>query len=187
MDQLFLAWQGVHDGEGGRRQPMPLCHYPTQPLCNVAGDTRVSEALMQQGSAHFGASSYASCSRPASLPQIRGVEYSGAGRLGMGLHDSMRRLAKIARNAHGHLVLDIDLPQSRATCLAASSLAPLHNTLAWVWIPIWTQPLFVVPLGCWSSRKCLSFVLADTHFSWVNLNGTTHSCLIPCPSPVRSH
>jgi hypothetical protein len=127
MDQLFLAWQGVHDGEGGRRQPMPLCYYPTQPLCNVAGDTRVSEALMQQGSAHFGASSYASCSRPASLPQIRGVEYSGAGRLGMGLHDSMRRLAKIARNAHGHLVLDIDLPQSRATCLAASSLAPLHN------------------------------------------------------------
>jgi len=72
MDQLFLAWQGGHDGEGGRRLPMPLCHYPTQPLCNVAGETRVSEALMPQGSAHFGASSYASCSRPASLPQIRG-------------------------------------------------------------------------------------------------------------------
>jgi hypothetical protein len=45
MDQLFLAWQGVHDGEGGRRQPMPLC-----PLSHAATLQRSRRYSSERGS-----------------------------------------------------------------------------------------------------------------------------------------
>ena len=101
-------------------------------------------------------------------------EHRGAGRLAMGLHDSMRRLAKIA--AKGPclglplLALDVVLfPQSPATALPAYStpqLDPLHNIAGRGVVPD-SDPTSVRP-RCLSFRRTVLFVQADTCFSWVS-------------------
>ncbi|KAE9381648.1 hypothetical protein N431DRAFT_10993 [Stipitochalara longipes BDJ] len=134
----------------GSRCLCALC--PTQPLCNVdvAGETRV-RGRGCHCCCHCCRCCPCCCRAPAPLLASVGLcparaaarlgpgrkseraEDSGAGRLAMGLHDSMRRLAKIARRAPCLAVLDIALPQSLAACLPAASWAPWYNNSLWPW------------------------------------------------------
>jgi hypothetical protein len=133
--------------------------------CNVAGDTRVGEATMLQAFAGLVPtldSSCACCSQAASLPLIRDARASGAGRLGMGLHDSMRRLAKIARRPHvPPLAHDFDLPQSQATALPASSSPPADAPAQYLALAVKVVPDLdptsarCPALGCWPFRRAL--------------------------------
>jgi hypothetical protein len=77
-------------------------------------------------------SSCACCSQAASLPLIRDARASGVGRLGMGLHDSMRRLAKIAPAPMSPSGLRLRPPpiagRSSSGLQLTPSRVPLHNS-----------------------------------------------------------